>query len=545
MKYFNTLLFVMVSVFIYAQKESVTTNRFYYVLKYMPSKSDTVKATANFVLDIDGNTFVFRDYFTISQDTLVAKGLKYLKQTGENNMEKLGVKESDFSFKIFKTPTETVTTDRIGFDTYQYPETEKISWHILPETKSMFGLKCQKAETNAFGRKLAAWFTVDFPYSDGPYKFSGLPGLIVDIADEEDEYHFSFTGNKNNLPKQKYLWDALFANNSIEASKEKFLKIERDFKQNPYANYDQKIENNPEQRKVLDDMKKSMAEYYSKFDNPLERSSKILEIPTASAKIRIVSEEGKPVAFAKVGYNNTQKGSFSDKNGEFVLPGNSTNQKIKIEIPGYEETEVNSVEIRNSTITLPYKRTKIEEVLLHPKKYKIVTLGYSSKSKSIHLDYLSKNAAFAKKNYTADELEKPSAEVAIPISLTTRGKIQKIKINLAKFETDENIPVRFIIYTDDDGKPGKIVNDEDLLFEMNKGVIADNTAVFDVTKHNLFLQSGKYYISFQPLTRDFAGQFFISAGLLGSAFTRNSTESWRKFPASFVPAINVVLKVEK
>ena len=39
----------------------------------------------------------------------------------------------------------------------------------------------QKAETFIFGRKWTAWFSPEIPIQDGPYKFRGLPGLIVKI----------------------------------------------------------------------------------------------------------------------------------------------------------------------------------------------------------------------------------------------------------------------------------------------------------------------------------------------------------------------------
>ncbi len=55
------------------------------------------------------------------------------------------------------------------------------------------GFKVQKA-TGAFaGRNYIAWFAPELPFSDGPYKFSGLPGLILEISDLQNQYHFSLT----------------------------------------------------------------------------------------------------------------------------------------------------------------------------------------------------------------------------------------------------------------------------------------------------------------------------------------------------------------
>lgn len=46
------------------------------------------------------------------------------------------------------------------------------------------------------GRKWAAWFTPDVPLNFGPYKFQGLPGLIVSVSDAKSHYSFMLQGNK-------------------------------------------------------------------------------------------------------------------------------------------------------------------------------------------------------------------------------------------------------------------------------------------------------------------------------------------------------------
>lgn len=56
----------------------------------------------------------------------------------------------------------------------------------------------QKAETNFAGRKWIAWFTSDIPFQDGPYKFHGLPGLIVKIESADKTHSMELKGVKNN-----------------------------------------------------------------------------------------------------------------------------------------------------------------------------------------------------------------------------------------------------------------------------------------------------------------------------------------------------------
>ncbi len=66
-----------------------------------------------------------------------------------------------------------------------------IAWTIVSNTDSTIqGYRCTKATTRFEGRNYVAWFTPDIPIADGPYKFSGLPGLIVKISDTKGEHHF-------------------------------------------------------------------------------------------------------------------------------------------------------------------------------------------------------------------------------------------------------------------------------------------------------------------------------------------------------------------
>lgn len=47
------------------------------------------------------------------------------------------------------------------------------------------------------GRQWIAWFTSEIPLSEGPYKFGGLPGLILEVADSEGDYRYTCIGIAN------------------------------------------------------------------------------------------------------------------------------------------------------------------------------------------------------------------------------------------------------------------------------------------------------------------------------------------------------------
>lgn len=66
-----------------------------------------------------------------------------------------------------------------------YDEVPKPDWKIEGnQTKIVAGYRCTKATGIFRGSKIIAYFSKDLPYSAGPYKFYGLPGLILDVRIE-------------------------------------------------------------------------------------------------------------------------------------------------------------------------------------------------------------------------------------------------------------------------------------------------------------------------------------------------------------------------
>ncbi len=72
-----------------------------------------------------------------------------------------------------------------------------INWNITQETKEIMGLSCQKATADFKGRFYSAWFSSQLPYSNGPWKLGGLPGLIIEAYDEKKEVIFNFVSFEN------------------------------------------------------------------------------------------------------------------------------------------------------------------------------------------------------------------------------------------------------------------------------------------------------------------------------------------------------------
>lgn len=267
------------------------------------------------------------------------------------------------------------------------------------------------------------------------------------------------------------------------------------------------------------------------------------------AGILISSEERLPVRYAKIGFNNIERGNFSDDHGKFTLDLSGIDKKsmIKIEVAGFQTYQITVEKIAQISpliVTLIPRITDIEEVAISSKAFITKNLGYNSKSKNLHIDFLPKNILLSKGRYTDEELEKPQMELAVPIESKDKSKIIKININFAKFNLEKAISARFIIYSEVNGKPDQIWNKEDLLFQISNDNVKNNVFTLDISDKNIWF-TGKIFISFQPLEKDFSDSFWISAGVFGNAYARSFLEKWRKMPMSLVPAINIDVKTKK
>ncbi|MCM1484559.1 MAG: GLPGLI family protein, partial [Muribaculaceae bacterium] len=70
----------------------------------------------------------------------------------------------------------------------------EIVWEISDSTKSVLGYYCVMATANYHGRHWIAWFAPDIPLQEGPWKLTGLPGLILEASESTGQHSFVATG---------------------------------------------------------------------------------------------------------------------------------------------------------------------------------------------------------------------------------------------------------------------------------------------------------------------------------------------------------------
>lgn len=110
-------------------------------------------------------------------------------------------------------------------------EEPKLKWEILSDTKDIKGFKCQLAKTATdTGDIFFAWFTKDIPIQDGPFRFKGLSGMILEIYNKNKTIEIYAT----DIKKSEDFIEPLKYYNEVKAkNKQQFLEARKNFHENP------------------------------------------------------------------------------------------------------------------------------------------------------------------------------------------------------------------------------------------------------------------------------------------------------------------------
>jgi len=108
----------------------------------------------------------------------------------------------------------------------------KIQWTITDEKKMIGDISCQKATGLLKGRLYDAWFAPGLPFSTGPWKLHGLPGLILEAYDQKKQVQFLFVSIER-IEDQKRIIG--LPPKTMKTSREKFDALMETIKKNPFA----------------------------------------------------------------------------------------------------------------------------------------------------------------------------------------------------------------------------------------------------------------------------------------------------------------------
>jgi GLPGLI family protein len=188
------------------------------------------------ILQANGSTSKFWDWNSFKKDSIIyssanlpVDSLKELKEKYYTTVRYL------FMPVVLKNyPKEKITvTDNMNLEDYIYVENKvDRKWALQEGTLTVCGYECNKAVASFGGREWTVWYTPEITISDGPWKFYGLPGLILKASDATGIHTFEAIAiRKSNRPI--YL-DKNFA--QIKTGRDKFITNKNRFEKDPLKN---------------------------------------------------------------------------------------------------------------------------------------------------------------------------------------------------------------------------------------------------------------------------------------------------------------------
>ncbi|MGV9004843.1 GLPGLI family protein [Flavobacterium sp.] len=104
------------------------------------------------------------------------------------NGEDITYINKNFVYYYSKNLTKKTITykDRyVGMDFLIKDNNYSVKWTLTNNSKKIMGYTCQEAIGEFSCKSYKAYFFKDIPFSDGPFKFDGLPGLILEVLSDD------------------------------------------------------------------------------------------------------------------------------------------------------------------------------------------------------------------------------------------------------------------------------------------------------------------------------------------------------------------------
>ena len=220
--------FLIVGIVTFAQNK-----RFIYEYKFISDSTNTADVkTEMMFLDTTKDGSKYYSYTVFNSDSIMKVDLeKQLVATGSINV-KSDLRKGDVRYSVTKTyPDYKINLHRrLGMDAYNISDDRKINWKISSEKEKIGEWNAQKAEADFAGRHWIAWFSTEIPIQDGPYKFRGLPGLIVKIEDKTGSHKMELKGIKNITGNVDI---NVFEVKEIAVNSKQFQKVLKEYENDP------------------------------------------------------------------------------------------------------------------------------------------------------------------------------------------------------------------------------------------------------------------------------------------------------------------------
>lgn len=121
--------------------------------------------------------------------------------------------------KNFDNSSNSIYYEKIVLSTYKNTFKNDLDYKLVTGDSIIAGYNCKKATVELSGRNYTIWYAGEISISDGPYKFKGLPGLVLEAYDDKKHHHFRIA----KIEQKEFIYTPNYRN-VIEASMEDIAK---------------------------------------------------------------------------------------------------------------------------------------------------------------------------------------------------------------------------------------------------------------------------------------------------------------------------------
>jgi GLPGLI family protein len=232
MKFFHLLFFILAANSTFAKTPKNQDTAFYKCTYQIKWVADTLKMTEGrpdtYILEIGQNFSKGYWYYDFYLDSIYRNpagvSISLIRNTIRNNSSEslIGGPFNEYLYKSYNEG-KIIAKNRLGMKLFVYEDKlEAQGWKLLQDTMTIYGYFCQKATCDFRGRSYEAWFTPDILMNEGPWKFFGLPGLIMKVQDTQNHYCFEISG----IQKISQLIEIDIDSKTQKIDRKKFLQLE-------------------------------------------------------------------------------------------------------------------------------------------------------------------------------------------------------------------------------------------------------------------------------------------------------------------------------
>ena len=217
-----------------AQQNNTFPTDYECLYEYKVTTSKSITDTYTTILQIGRDCSCFMDYTAFQSDSVNAT-----PQASDEDIKKYQMQEMKNSLFFDQTVLQNHPQGEMSVysvippDYYMYKEKLcPIQWSLSNETDTVCGYVCQKATGEYGGRKWVVWYAPEIPTTYGPWKFCGLPGLVMRAYDTENIHRFeAITFRKGTLPIA-----VPDIPHIVTVERDKFVKSKNKYEEDPMKN---------------------------------------------------------------------------------------------------------------------------------------------------------------------------------------------------------------------------------------------------------------------------------------------------------------------